>query len=177
MEKYFKEAMKIIKKEKKINKLKFKNKNKFKKIIEKVFKIGGKDANVSIIDEMHNYDSIPRISKEEMYDLYKTAYMQNPVNILTDENLKRLESHCIMTCQYNRGRIKEEHEIVLELLSKYKEQVIEIENKNKIIKYMEKEIYLEMPVEFYHTRKIPSQTIAGIKRYFERKVENGESGK
>ena len=115
MKKYFKEAMKIIKKENKINKLKNKNKNKnkLKKIIEKAFKIGGKDANVSIIDEMHNYAPIPRISKEEMYDLYKTAYMQNPVNILTEENLKILESHCIMTCQYNRGRIKEEQEIVL----------------------------------------------------------------
>lgn len=175
MEKYFKEATKIIKKENKINKLKFKNKNKFRKFIEKAFRIGGKDANVNIIDEMHNYSPIPRISKEEMYDLYKTAYMQNPVNILTDENLKILESHCIMTCQYNRGRLKEEHEIVLKLLSKYKEQITELEMKNKIINYMSKEMYLEMPVEFYNNRKIPLQTIEGIKRHFERKVRNEES--
>lgn len=70
---------------------------------------------------------IPKISEKQMYNVYKSAYMQNPLNLLTKENMKKLEEHCIKNCQYNSGRIKEEHEIVLQLIEKYEEQQNEIE--------------------------------------------------
>ncbi|MCX4303798.1 MAG: hypothetical protein OSJ66_07330 [Clostridia bacterium] len=128
MEKYFKEAMKIIKAESKKNKINKFKKLKIKEFIRNIFKRkNGKNTNIVLYDELHSYK--PKISDEEMYNLYKTAYMQNPLNLLTKENLKKLEEHCINNCRYNSGRIKEEHEIVLQLIDEYEKQGKEIERR------------------------------------------------
>ena len=88
--------------------------------------------------------------------------------------------------------IKSEFEAILkETLLQYIEQ-LEISNKeldrennrlekielerdkaNKIIDLMAKSIYLEMPVGFYHERKIKEQTTTGLRQYFEKKVKRG----
>ena len=63
-------------------------------------------------------------------NLYKTSYMQNPFELLTGVNLNRLEEHCKRTIHFERGRLREEHEIVLELLYKYKQ--LETDKQNLI---------------------------------------------
>lgn len=189
MEKYFKEAKKIIKAEAKRNKVKLK-KSKIKEFLRYIFKRKNeKDKNASIVlyDELHNYK--PKISEEEMYNLYKTAYMQNPLNLLTNENLSKLEEHCINNCRYNSGRIKEEHEIVLQLIDEYKKQVKEVEkmvatiNKDsftilklgKMIDEMAKACYLtwtSKEYEFFGIEYNSNHQIAikNITEYFRKRV-------
>lgn len=111
--------------------------------------------------------------KEEKYDIYKASYMQNPCNILTEENLNRLEEHCKKAIHYERGEIKREHEVILDLLYKYKEQQEQIEKQNKIINLIEEDlcglataINEEYSVEEYLLKK------ETIKKYYERKVAN-----
>lgn len=58
------------------------------------------------------------LSKEE---IYKTNYMQIPCTMLTKKNLDRLEEHCKRSIRYDAGKRFREHEIVLELLDKYKQ--------------------------------------------------------
>lgn len=72
------------------------------------------------------------LSEDCLHNLYKADYMQNPFNILTQENLERLEKHCKKAIHYERGELKEEHEIVLELLYKY--QDLESDKQNLINK-------------------------------------------
>lgn len=65
--------------------------------------------------------------------LYKANYMQDPFNILTKENLDKLEKHCKRAIHYERKDGILEHQITLDLLYKYEEQQEEIKKKNKII--------------------------------------------
>lgn len=64
-------------------------------------------------------------------------YVQNPFEILTEENIKKLEDHCKKAIYYER-RKKKEHEITVCLLHKYKEQLGKIEKQNKIIEKQNK---------------------------------------
>lgn len=71
---------------------------------------------------------------------YKSHYMQNPFDTLTKEKLDRLEKHCKKAIHFERGNIQEEHQTVLDLLYKYKEQQAELEKKDKVINEMAKHI-------------------------------------
>lgn len=62
------------------------------------------------------------MTEDEKKD-YKADYMQDPCNILTKENLDRLEKHCKKAINYERGNIRKEHEVVLALLYKYQDSV------------------------------------------------------
>lgn len=124
--------------------------------------------------------------KEEKYDIYKATYMQNPCNILTEENLNRLEEHCKKAIHYERGEIKREHEVTLDLLYKYKEQQAESEKKDKIIGKMIDNIMTHYQVKTIRKMCCPTCIIGEkactysgihrncIKQYFERKIVNGE---
>lgn len=194
MEKYFKEAMKIIKAESKRNKISKLKKSKIKEFIRNIFKNKnekGKNTNIVLYDELHSYkenemcNNIIAISPEEHYRnntkneyLYKAEYMQNPFDILTEDNLERLEKHCKKAIYYERGEIKKEHEVTLCLLYRYKEQQEQIEKKNKIIDYMSNFINDNTPYT-KDTRELENERgVRNIKytiQYFERKVKNEES--
>lgn len=109
----------------------------------------------------------------EKDDLYKATYMQNPCNILTEENLNILENNCKKAIHYERGEIKREHEVILELLYKYKEQQEQKESQNKIIDLIEEDLHqLATAInEEYHVEEylLNKET---IKKYYERKVAN-----
>lgn len=77
------------------------------------------------------------LSEDNLHNLYKSNYMQNPFNILTQENLERLEKHCKKAIHYEKGNLKEEHETVLELLYRYQE--LETNNK-KLIEKLEEDM-------------------------------------
>lgn len=61
----------------------------------------------------------------------KEVYMQSPISLLTNENLYALELHCEKQIRREVGQRVREHEIVLELIHKYKKQQKEIEKQNK----------------------------------------------
>lgn len=84
-----------------------------------------------------------KIAKNNLVNIYQANYMQNPFEILTEENLNRLEKHCKKAILYENGELKKEHEVTLELLYKYKEQNEEITKQNKIINLMSEKIYEE----------------------------------
>lgn len=65
--------------------------------------------------------------------LYKANYMQAPFNILTKENLDKLEKYCKKAIHYERKDGILEHQITLDLLYKYEEQQEKIKKKEKII--------------------------------------------
>lgn len=77
------------------------------------------------------------LSEDNLHNLYKANYMQNPFDILTQENLERLENHCKKTIHYEKNNLKEEHEIVLELLYKYQDIKAK---EQKLIEKLEKDI-------------------------------------
>lgn len=58
------------------------------------------------------------LSKEEIenYELFKNRYLQQPISLLTKENLDKLAEHCKKTVQFEKGI---EHSIILELLYRY----------------------------------------------------------
>lgn len=114
--------------------------------------------------------------------LYKENYMQDPFNILTKENLDKLEKHCKKAIHYERKDGLLEHQITLDLLYKYQDQEKELKKKDKIINEMTKEIN-KIASEKYKIKHICE---AGkceyeechednwnecIRRYFEKKVE------
>ena len=66
-------------------------------------------------------------------DLYKAKYLQEPITMLTEENLELLEKHCIKNRKQDIGRRFREHEIVFELIQAYKEQQAELGKKCKKI--------------------------------------------
>lgn len=109
----------------------------------------------------------------EKDNLYKATYMQNPCNILTEENLNILENNCKKAIHYEKGEIKREHEVILELLYKYKEQQEQKESQNKIIDLIEEDLQqLATAInEEYHVEEylLNKET---IKKYYERKVAN-----
>ena len=79
------------------------------------------------------------ISKEEIedYELFKNKYLQRPISLLTKQNLELLEQHCQRQLRHEVGQGLREHEIVLELLDRYKQ----LENKQQeLIEKLEEEI-------------------------------------
>lgn len=66
-----------------------------------------------------------------MYNKYKAEYMQKPISLLTSENLHALELHCEKQVRREVGQRVREHEIVLELIHRYKEQQEKIEKQEK----------------------------------------------
>lgn len=74
---------------------------------------------------------------EEWNKKFSCDYIQQPISFLTDKNLDRLQQHCEKTIVYASGRVREEHQITLELIERYKELSQELEKekeKNKEIK-------------------------------------------
>lgn len=63
-------------------------------------------------------------------DNFKNRYLQQPITFLTEENLDKLENHCKKAIHYERGV---EHQVVLELLERYKEFLAEREEDKKKI--------------------------------------------
>lgn len=99
------------------------------------------------IEEDLNYGKIrktERINQEE-YNEFKNKYLNQPITLLTEENLEKLEKHCKKAIHYERGN---EHQITLELIQSYKESEkenqelkedieliykVKIENRNKLL--------------------------------------------
>ncbi len=107
--------------------------------------------------------------REEIEKVYKASYMQNPFEILTKENLQRLEKHCKKAIHYERGEVKQEHEITLSLLYRYLEQTKMIDKMAKWIyekDYNSQEIILicERDKDYY------SNNIEKVKQHFKEKV-------
>lgn len=158
----FNAVYKIIVKESNKNRIKELKKHKFRtfirKILTKKYK-DGKHAKIIIFDEIHNYkednsllenlyttnwlDTRKEIFKNNLVNIYQANYMQNPFKILTEENLNRLEEHCKKAIRYERGELKKEHEVTLELLYEYQKQEEEIVKQNKIINLMSEKIFEE----------------------------------
>lgn len=72
------------------------------------------------------------LSEEEI--IFKNEYLQKPISFLTQENLEKLEQHCEKTIRYATRNLLKEHQIILELIDRYKEMNKEIRNlkeKNK----------------------------------------------
>lgn len=67
-------------------------------------------------------------------DNFKNRYLQQPITFLTEENLDKLENHCKKAIHYERGV---EHQVVLELLERYKEFLAEREEDKKKINKLE----------------------------------------
>lgn len=106
-------------------------------------------------------------------DLYKASYMQDPFDILTSENLDRLEKHCKKAIHYERASGLLEHQLTLDLLYKYQEQQAELVKKDKIINEMSKELYVEGYCKEINCKQCTADSFTDcIKQYFERKVEN-----
>lgn len=114
-------------------------------------------------------------------EIYKASYMQNPFNILTQENLDRLEKHCKKAIHYERKEGLLEHQLTLDLLYKYRDQQAELEKKDKMIDEMALNIATnDSNLCQYIDETIRCKKYAGenkltcdecIKQYFERKVE------
>ena len=96
-------------------------------------------------------------------DNFKNRYLQQPITFLTEENLDKLENHCKKAIHYERGV---EHQVVLELLERYKEflaeQLIGLPV-NKIKQDFEKPNF-KAEITIFTDKD-------AIKQYFERKVE------
>ncbi len=171
------EAKKIIKKENK----NIKNISKIGKLKEFMRKIlitknRWKISDLSIIDECHNYkqseiaDNIIAVSTKEHHN-FDNVYMQNPSEILTEANIERLEKHCKKAIHYERGEIKNEHEVTLCLLYRYLEQKEKINNQNKIINEMAEQL---AGLTIWNNEKEEAIILGNkgeVKQYFEKKVE------
>lgn len=69
-------------------------------------------------------------------DDFKNKYLQHPISFLSEENLDKLETHCIKASKIERGI---EHKVVLELLDRYYRYQKEIQDKNNKITKLQKE--------------------------------------
>lgn len=100
------------------------------------------DEVIDSYKENEMYNNIIAVTLEEHHkinnNLYRAEYMQNPFEILTEENLERLEKHCKKAIHYERGERKEEHEVTLCLLHRYQEQQKQIEKQNKRLEEKDK---------------------------------------
>ncbi len=135
----------------------YKNKGSLDIIREKV------QANERAKQLENKYETNYKIRKtSRINNLYKAEYIQNPFNILTKENLESLEEHCKKTIHYERGKAREEHEIILELLNNYKEQKEDIMKKDKIIKHMAKDCYLSWTQAEYKLFQVEYNTMPNI---------------
>ena len=96
------------------------------------------DKNVANIEEMN----------------FKRELLQRPISYLTEENLDKLETHCLKAIRYEVGI---EHKVVLELLERHKEYLAEREQDKKRIKELEEENYVQK-IQIYENY-IPKQDV------------------
>ncbi len=78
-------------------------------------------------------------NKEEIlnYEVFKNKCLQQPISLLTKENLERLEQHCQRQLRHEVGQRLREHEMVLELLDRYKQLE---SDKQKLIEKLEEDV-------------------------------------
>lgn len=166
-------------------------KSRFKEFIRKILTRKcnrGKKVNLIVLDELHSYkenemfnniialnpEEHHRVNNNDIKHLYRAEYMQNPFEILTEENFERLEKHCKKTIHYERGEIKKEHEVTLCLLYRYQEQQEKMEKRNKIIDLMAE----QLAGLAIFDNNIENALILGdkeeVKNYYERKAANEE---
>lgn len=96
---------------------------------------------------------------------FKRELLQHPISYLTEENLDRLETHCLKAIRYEKGI---EHKVVLELLERHKEYLAEREQKDKRIKELEEELEKanrQLDLDYVEENFIPKTT---SKRQIER---------
>lgn len=74
----------------------------------------------TVIEMFQQYNYKEHYSKKDEYELFKVRHLQQPITLLTEENLERLERYCINNRKNDIGRRFREHEIVLELIDEYK---------------------------------------------------------
>ena len=84
---------------------------------------------------------ITMLSEED----FKCKYLQQPITLLIEENLDKLETHCRKASKIERGI---EHKVVLELLDRYYQYQKELKNKNDRIKKQQEQ--LETIKEYVH---------------------------
>ncbi|MFR8754473.1 MAG: hypothetical protein ACLVGD_04485 [Monoglobales bacterium] len=93
-------------------------------------------------------------------DNFKNRYLQQPITFLTEENLDKLENHCKKAIHYERGV---EHQVVLELLERYKEFLAEREEDKKRIEELEKEnkeiLNSKIGIDLSYDDYIPKQKV------------------
>lgn len=114
------------------------------------------DKNVANIEEMN----------------FKRELLQRPISYLTEENLDKLETHCLKAIRYEVGI---EHKVVLELLERHKEYLAEREQKDKRIKELEEELEKanrQLDLDYVEENFIPKQQVKEglekIEDYFDR---------
>ena len=96
-------------------------------------------------------------------DNFKNRYLQQPITFLTEENLDKLENHCKKAIHYERGV---EHQVVLELLERYKEFLAEREEDKKKIDKLEKEnkeiLNSKIGIDLSYNDYIPKQKVKEV---------------
>ena len=113
------------------------------------------------------------MNKEEIekYNLFK-----NKVTKVTEESLKLLEEHCRRQLHREIGQILREHEIVLELIYRYKKQQKELEQKESILDKVTDKLKEDIK-EFNRLRKLhemysPSEERLSSKYFYALKLLN-----
>ena len=99
------------------------------------------DKNVANIEEMN----------------FKRELLQRPISYLTEENLDKLETHCLKAIRYEVGI---EHKVVLELLERHKEYLAEFEQDKARIKELEEELEKatrQLDLDYVEENFIPKQ--------------------
>mgnify|MGYP005776657121 CR=1 FL=1 len=116
----------------------------------------GSDKNVGSIEEMN----------------FKRELLQRPISYLTEENLDKLETHCLKAIRYEVGI---EHKVVLELLERHKEYLAEFEQDKARIKELEEELEKanrQLDLDYVEENFIPKQQVKEglekIEDYFDR---------
>lgn len=96
-------------------------------------------------------------------DNFKNRYLQQPITFLTEENLDKLENHCKKAIHYERGV---EHQVVLELLERYKEFLAEREEDKKKIDKLKKEnkeiLNSKIGIDLSYNDYIPKQKVKEV---------------
>lgn len=103
----------------------------------------GSDKNVGSIEEMN----------------FKRELLQRPISYLTEENLDKLETHCLKAIRYEVGI---EHKVVLELLERHKEYLAEFEQDKARIKELEEELEKanrQLDLDYVEENFIPKQKV------------------
>lgn len=116
------------------------------------------DKNVANIEEMN----------------FKRELLQHPISYLTEENLDRLETHCLKAIRYETGI---EHKVVLELLERHKEYLAEREQKDKRIKELEEELEKanrQLDLDYVEENFILKQKVMDKIEEYKKKIEEYE---
>ena len=92
----------------------------------------------------------------------------NPFDILTKENLDRLERHCKISICYGEKNIKEEHELILALLYKYQTSILRLKNELHVIQALYEENLKKTDLK--KVEKIDSTIFEGIRLEAKREI-------